>query len=76
MPPSDIHVYGIVLISAVSTYRGDSVVVLPKYDFEFMLKSVERYRINVLSFVPPIILQLSNSLDLLNHHDLGSVNVV
>lgn len=70
------HVYGVVLISHMATYRGDKVVVLPKFDMHQMLESIEKYRINTFSIVPPIIVQLGRSPELLHQYDLSSINTV
>ncbi|EXJ71395.1 uncharacterized protein A1O5_05202 [Cladophialophora psammophila CBS 110553] len=70
------HVYGLVIISHLSTYRGDSVIILPKFQMERMLESVEKYHINIFSVVPPIIVALGKSPHSLRRHDLSSIQTV
>ncbi|KAM5353379.1 hypothetical protein ACJ41O_000029 [Fusarium nematophilum] len=70
------HIYGVVMISHLSTYRGDSVIVLPKFDMVMMLESVARYKIRALNVVPPIIVTMSKNPDLLRRYDLSSVKTV
>ncbi|OAG44053.1 hypothetical protein AYO21_01510 [Fonsecaea monophora] len=70
------HVYGLVIISHLSTYRGDSVIILPRFQMEQMLESVEKFHINIFSVVPPIIVALGKSPHLLKRHDLSSIQTV
>ncbi|KZF22958.1 phenylacetyl-CoA ligase-like protein [Xylona heveae TC161] len=70
------HIYALVIICHASTYRGDNVIVLPKFDLLQMLRSVEKYRINILYIVPPIILTLTKSEKVTKRFDLSSVRAV
>lgn len=70
------HVYGIVLISHISTYRGDSVIVLSGFDIRRMLEAVQKWRINIFNVVPPMIVALGKSPDLLEQYDLSSIETV
>ena len=67
------HIYGLVLICHTSTYRGDQVIVLPKFDLTHFLKSIERFKIEELFVVPPVVVQMTNNLELLKTFDLSSV---
>lgn len=49
MPQS--HIYGLVVISHATIYVGDSVVTLPKYKFDWMLATTERFRIETMFLV-------------------------
>lgn len=70
------HIYGLVLICHTSTYRGDQVIVLPKFDFLKFLNCIERYRIFELFVVPPIVVIMSNSLEVLKKFNLSSVRTL
>jgi acyl-CoA synthetase (AMP-forming)/AMP-acid ligase II len=70
------HIYGVLYISHLHTYRGDSIIVLPKFDMQQMLSCVPKYKINILTIVPPIIVAMSKSPDLLKKYDLSSVKIV
>ncbi|KAK4935237.1 hypothetical protein LTR10_023664 [Elasticomyces elasticus] len=70
------HIYGLVGIAHISVYRGDSIVVLPKFVFKDFLGSVEKYKINTLSVVPPIIINLVKNKVLCDQFDLTSVRSV
>lgn len=45
------HIYGLVVICHGSAYRGDSVVVLPKFEFTSTLEAIQKYKINTLYLV-------------------------
>lgn len=45
------HIYGLIVVCHVSIYRGESVVVLPKFDLKTFLNAIERFGINVLFIV-------------------------
>lgn len=70
------HIYSLIIICHASTYRGDSVVVLPRFDLMTYLRTIERYRINTLYLVPPIVISMINNLGAMQRFDLGSVNRV
>ena len=45
------HIYGLVVIAQASTYRGDTVIVLPKFELLSYLKAIQEYKINTLYLV-------------------------
>lgn len=45
------HIYGLVVIAHGSPYRGDEVVVLPKFEMTTFLSAIEKFRINHLYLV-------------------------
>jgi ribosome assembly protein SQT1 len=67
------HIYGLVVICHASVYRGDGVIVLPKFDFATFLGSIQRFKIHSLFLVPPIIIQMTKNKALLDKYDLSSV---
>jgi acyl-CoA synthetase (AMP-forming)/AMP-acid ligase II len=67
------HIYGLVLICHTSTYRGDQVIVLPKFDLVNFLKSIEGFKIYELFVVPPIVVLMTKNLEVLRNYDLSSV---
>ncbi|KAF5705499.1 phenylacetyl ligase [Fusarium mundagurra] len=48
------HIYGLVIISHVQPWRGDEIIVLPKFNLGHMLGAVQKFRINHLSLVMAI----------------------
>ena len=47
------HIYALVVICHATTYRGDQVINLPKFDMVQLLSAVQRFKINTLFLVPP-----------------------
>lgn len=48
------HIYSIVSISHISIYRGDAVVVLPKFELPVFANAIATYKINTLFVVSDI----------------------
>ena len=67
------HIYGLVVIAHSGTWRGDGIVVLPKFELPTYLQAIERFKINVLIVVPPIIIRMLSCKDECNKYDLSSV---
>lgn len=67
------HIYGLIVICHESTYVGDSVVVLPKFEMKPFLNSIQQYKINTLYIVPPIIINLVKNKQICDQFDLSSV---
>jgi acyl-CoA synthetase (AMP-forming)/AMP-acid ligase II len=49
------HIYGLVVIAQASTWRGDGVIMLPKFELQSYLKAIETYKIRTLYLVGQII---------------------
>ena len=45
------HIYALVVIAHGGPWRGDEVIVLPKFDLTQYLKAIERFKINHLLVV-------------------------
>lgn len=70
------HIYGLIVICHASTYRGDSVIVLPKFDINQYLASIQKYKITTLFIVPPIIINMVKQKELCAKYDLSSVRAI
>lgn len=70
------HIYGLIVICQVSVYRGDQVIVLPKFDIQQYLTSIAKFKINTLYIVPPIIIAMVKNRELLAKFDLSSVKSI
>lgn len=68
------HIYGLVVISHLGPYRGDGVIVLPKYDFKQLLGAIQHYKIQMLYLVPPMIIHLTKQKEMCKQFDLSSVH--
>lgn len=47
------HIYALVVICHVGPYRGDQVIVLPKFDFQSYLSAIQDFKIRSLFLVSP-----------------------
>ncbi len=45
------HIFGLVVVAHAATWRGDEVIVLPKFDLTDFLRSIERFKVNQLPIV-------------------------
>lgn len=45
------HIYALVVICHATTYRGDQVISLPKFDLRQYLEAIQRFKINTLYLV-------------------------
>lgn len=70
------HVFGLMLITHLGTYRGDEIIVMPRFEFEPFLAAVSRFKIQQLPIVPPIVIQMLDRRELCGNYDLSSVRFV
>ncbi|KAF5551582.1 phenylacetyl ligase [Fusarium phyllophilum] len=70
------HIYGLVIISHILPWRGDEVVVLPRYNLGHMLAAIQKYKVNHLPLVPPIAIQLLQNKLKCDSYDLSSIEWV
>lgn len=69
------HIYGMVAIMNHGLYCGATVVTLPRFDFEQVLKTMQDYRVTFAHLVPPIVLAMSKS-PLVEAYDLSSLHTI
>ncbi|KAL1887869.1 hypothetical protein Sste5346_009927 [Sporothrix stenoceras] len=67
------HIYGLVVIAHCGSYRGDAIIVLPKFELETFLAAIQTYKIQQLRIVPPIVIRLLRSQDVCSKYDLSTV---
>ncbi|KAF3068601.1 4-coumarate--CoA ligase [Trichoderma lentiforme] len=70
------HIYALVLVSTLSQYRGDETIVLPKYNFHELLDAVQRFKIEQLFVVPPMLIQIIGNPQNTAKYNLESVRFV
>jgi 4-coumarate--CoA ligase len=68
------HSYGMILWILRVNMSHNTTIMLPKWDIEQALMSIEKYKITHLPLVPPLVRQLAQS-DLTTNYDLSSVIV-
>lgn len=86
------HIYGLVVICHANVYRGDGVIVLPKFEFASTLQAIQDHKISTLFLVsellclqmleadiakvPPIIILMTKNAQMLAKYDLSSVQSI
>ncbi|KAI6088484.1 acetyl-CoA synthetase-like protein [Hypoxylon rubiginosum] len=70
------HIYGLVVVALAGTYRGDGVIVLPKFELTTFLETIQRFKVNFMHIVPPIVIQMLRNPDLCGKYDLSSLRFV
>ncbi|EEP79414.1 hypothetical protein UREG_04260 [Uncinocarpus reesii 1704] len=70
------HIYSLVVMCHAGPYRGDQIIILPKFDLNQYLDTVEKYKIATLFVVPPIILAMLRSKELCDKRDLSAVRSI
>src|SRR5215212_5269179 len=69
------HIYGMVAIMNHGLYCGATVVTLPRFDFEQLLRVMQEHRVSLAHLVPPIVLALTKS-PLVEAYDLSALRTV
>ncbi|XP_045804380.1 probable CoA ligase CCL7 [Trifolium pratense] len=69
------HVFGLAVITFSQLVRGNCVVSLKRFEFEVVLKTIEKFRVTKLWVVPPIILALAKH-GLVDKYDLSSLKYI
>ncbi|CAF3581295.1 hypothetical protein FGSG_05761 [Fusarium graminearum PH-1] len=70
------HIYGLIIAAHTSPWRGDQVIILPRFELKDFLQSVQDFKIRQLLVVPPIIIQILRFKDICAKYDLSSVKFV
>ncbi|KAM0524865.1 hypothetical protein ACHAPE_000969 [Trichoderma viride] len=70
------HIYALVLVCTVGQYRGDQGIVLPKYNFDDLLGATQRFSIQQIFVVPPMLIHIIGNPDKVAKFDLSSVRFV
>jgi 4-coumarate--CoA ligase len=68
------HVFGFfMLVRAVA--MGETLVLMEKFDFESMLRTVEKFRVNYMPVSPPLVVAFAKS-ELVEKYDISSLQVL
>ncbi|XP_028808118.1 4-coumarate--CoA ligase-like 7 isoform X1 [Neltuma alba] len=69
------HIFGLAIIVYSQLQRGNAVVSMKKFEFEMMLRAVEKYSVTRLWVVPPIILALAKQ-SVVKKYNLSSLKQI
>ncbi|KAF4555244.1 AMP-binding enzyme-like protein 3 [Elsinoe fawcettii] len=67
------HIYALVVAAHTNTWRGDGFVILPKYEFEHFLNAIQRFQVQQVLVVPPILIQMLADPKTCAKYDLSSL---
>lgn len=67
------HIYGLVVNGLYALATGDELIVLPRFELKSFLETIQRFRIQQLAIVPPILIQMLSNQELCKKYDLSSV---
>ena len=70
------HIYALILNCCGGMYLGDQLIVLAKFELREYLSAIDRFNIETLFIVPPIIVTMITNPKLCNQYDLSSVRRV
>lgn len=54
------HIYALVVIAHLSVYRGDGVIILPKFEMKSFLEAIQRFKIQMLFLVCRVVVVVWN----------------
>jgi acyl-CoA synthetase (AMP-forming)/AMP-acid ligase II len=69
------HIYGMVVIMNVGLYEGAKIVVMPRFDLELFLKTLQDYGVTLAHVVPPIMLALAQHPSV-DNYDLSKLRTL
>jgi acyl-CoA synthetase (AMP-forming)/AMP-acid ligase II len=69
------HIYGLVAVLQPAFHLGATLVVLPRFDLEMFLETLQTHRVSVASIVPPIVLALAKH-PVVDRYDLSALKLI
>lgn len=69
------HIFGLTVLCLNAFYRLQPVVIMQRFDLKLMCELIQKYKITVMSIVPPVAVQLAKQPIVLEY-DLTSVRLL
>ncbi|KAF5203663.1 4-coumarate--CoA ligase [Thalictrum thalictroides] len=69
------HIYSLNSVLLCGLRVGAAILIMPKFEIKQLMELVEKYKVTIAPFVPPIVLAIAKSPDLHNH-DLTSIRTL
>jgi 4-coumarate--CoA ligase len=69
------HIYGLTGLVHQTLHRGIEIVVMPAFDMETFLKTIQEHRITFIYVAPPVIVRLARD-KMVDKYDLSSVKMI
>jgi len=70
------HIYCLVLVTHEEVYAGNSVILLPKFELNMLLKAIARFQMEYIFLVPPIVIALAKNKAVVDKYDFSSVKYI
>ncbi|KAF4974702.1 hypothetical protein FZEAL_8426 [Fusarium zealandicum] len=70
------HIYGLVPVCHYGIYNGDETIILPRFELSSFLAAVQKFKIQQMALVPPILIQMLSSREECAKYDLSSVRFI
>ncbi|PYI15930.1 phenylacetyl-CoA ligase [Aspergillus japonicus CBS 114.51] len=70
------HIYSLVVMCHAGPWRGDNVVVLPRFELDSFLACIQDFKITSLFVVPPILINMIRNAKTCAKYDLTAVRSV
>ncbi|KAF5207583.1 4-coumarate--CoA ligase [Thalictrum thalictroides] len=69
------HIYSLTSILLSGLRVGATILIMPKFELNQLMELVEKYKVTIAPFVPPIVLAIAKSPDL-HKYDLSSIRTL
>ncbi|XP_075508912.1 4-coumarate--CoA ligase-like [Primulina tabacum] len=70
------HVYSMITIMLCSLRVGSGILIMQKYEINELMGMIQKYKVSIAPFVPPILLEVAKSPEAGAKYDLSSVRRV
>uniref|UniRef100_A0A1U9WSG1 4-coumarate:coenzyme A ligase 1 n=1 Tax=[Ixeris] dentata var. albiflora TaxID=190261 RepID=A0A1U9WSG1_9ASTR len=70
------HIYSLNSILLCGLRAGAAILIMQKFEIVPFLQLIEKYKVTIGPFVPPIVLTIANNEELVDKHDLSSMRTV
>nr|AMQ23610.1 4-coumarate:CoA ligase 2 [Silene littorea] len=69
------HIYSLNSVLLCALRVGAAILVMPKFEIHMLMELVQKYKVTIAPFVPPIVLAIAKSPDV-DKYDLSSVRTI
>ncbi|KAL0903320.1 hypothetical protein M5K25_027691 [Dendrobium thyrsiflorum] len=69
------HIYSLISVLLCGLRAGSAIVIMKKFNLVKLMELVEKYRVTVAPFVPPIVVEMAKS-EAVDSYDMSSVRMV
>ncbi|KAM0413600.1 hypothetical protein ACHAPT_013624 [Fusarium lateritium] len=70
------HIYGLVPVAHYGLYNGDETVILPRFELKMLLSAIQRFKIEQMALVPPILIHMLSSQDECAKYDISTIRFI